>query len=238
MDLAANSDGLPGNQSGDNDPADDNPAPVTTNPGTTVSFPLELTNTGAQADSFEMSATLPAGWSVVYGIDSNCDGVANGAAETNSGTVNAGDTVCYVAVVSVPAGTPPAADPAGYGLTFSVTSDTDPANSKNTVSTQVVVREVTAFSFTPSYDNIEQPGQNVTYSGQVTYTHTLTNDGNTDATVNIPARTSPNGWTYAYSVDGGANYSPSVGNLNVPAGGSRSLTGTGDGARAHIATAL
>ena len=219
VDLAANSDGVKGNESGDNDPADDNPAAVTTNPGTTLSFPLELTNTGAQADSFVMSAALPAGWSVVYRIDSNCDGVANGAQETNSGTVNAGETVCYVATVSVPAG----ASPAAYPLAFSITSDTDPASSADTVSTTVTVREVTDFSFTPSYDNIEQPGQNVTYSGQVTYTHTLTNSGNTAATVNIPARTSPNGWTYEYSVGGGA-YVSSISNLNLPAGSSQSLT--------------
>ena len=220
VDLATNSDGVRGGQAGDGDATDDDPAGVTANPGTTVVFPLELANTGAQKDSFEMIApTLPAGWSVVFRIDSNCDGVANGAAETNSGTVNVGETICYAAVVTIPAG----ASPAAYPLTFAVTSDKDPTRSSDTVSTTVTVSEVTEFSFAPNYDNIENPGQNVTYSGAVTYTHTLTNSGNTDATVTIPAYTSANGWTYAYSVDGGTTYSASISNLTVPAGSSRGL---------------
>ena len=225
VDLAANSDGVQGGQAGDGNPNpnpdNDTPAPVTTNPGTTVNFPLEVANTGQQSDSFALSVptTLPTGWSVVFRVDDNCDGVPGTAETSGTGTIAVGALKCYIAVVTVPAGAPPATQP----LTFAVTSDKDPTRSSDTVSTTVTVNEVTNFSFTPNYDNIQNPGKNVTYSGEVVYTHTLTNSGNTNATVNVAPTSSPNGWTYAYSVDGGANYSASVGNLTVPAGGSRSL---------------
>lgn len=186
---------------------------IGTDPATTVSFPLKVANTGANADTYSLTAAVPAGWSALFRIDANCDGSADGAATTDTGLLAAGGAACFIAEVQVPAGTAPGADTA----TFTATSTTDGAVS-DALSGTVTVNTVAALAFDPDRSGT------VTTPGVIAYTHTLTNNGNDAATVAIPAFGGAHGWTYQFSTDGGTSWSSSVSGLALAAGASQALS--------------
>lgn len=146
-----------------------------TNPGTTVSFTLTVTNTSAAADNYDLMAsddstdtgapgldnlTLPAGWTVVFR-----DG---GSTITNTGPIGAGGSLTITADVTVPLGT--AAVPApGQSLFFQARS---PVTSALDVKHDaVIVNTVRNVVITPDNTGQVFPG------GSVVYAHTLTNNG-------------------------------------------------------------
>ncbi|MDW8482200.1 MAG: hypothetical protein RML14_10110 [Meiothermus sp.] len=207
---------------GDGDPSNDNPPSASANPGTQVNFPIEVVNTGNNPDSFNLSATLPSGWSALFYPDANCDGVMDTPTPspiTNTGVINPGgaNRRCYIAVVQIPGGTAPGANP--ISLRVDSATDTDPGTpgiqpaSSDTVSTTVNVNLVVGLALDPDRSGT------VTSPGTITYTHNLTNTGNANATVSIPAVTSAYGWTYELSTDG-STWSASLSGISVPAGGS------------------
>jgi uncharacterized repeat protein (TIGR01451 family) len=207
---------------GDGNAANDNPAPQSANPGTSVSLPFDMRNTGQVADTYNFSASLPSGWSIAYYPDADCNGLMDSplpAPVSSSGLTNPATTKCFIAVLGVPAGAAPGAN----SLSITASSTTVPSgldgvagnadDVRDTISTTVTVNEVRALLFDP-----DRAGT-VTTPGTIVYTHNLVNNGNAGATVSIPAFTSAYGWTYQFSTDGGATWSSSVSGLSVPAGG-------------------
>ncbi|MCY1701517.1 beta strand repeat-containing protein [Deinococcus sp. SL84] len=104
----------PGLQFGDNTPSSTapdaayNPNPPV-QPGATVTFPMQIVNTGGATDTFTVqpttvtfpvvgggTVTVP----VTYATDTNCDGVADGTGSTL--TLASGAQGCFVATVVVP----------------------------------------------------------------------------------------------------------------------------------------
>lgn len=138
----------------------------TVNPGDSAIFQLDIVNNGSNPDNFNLTSnTLPEGWTVQYFMD---DGLGNptGSAITNTGDIAPGSTVHLVAVVTPPAD----ASPTTQDVIFTVTS---PATGlSDSMTDQVVVEDVRKLLLTS--DNVGQ----VAPGGTVTYTHTLTNNGN------------------------------------------------------------
>lgn len=123
-------------QSGDSDPADDDPAGRSSAPGATIDYPLDVTNTGSRPDAYTYSAELPPGWTVTYYADEDCNGVADQPEESVTETLqlDPGERACYVARVTVA----PEEQPGDFNLGFHVTSKADPTLS-DTVHTPVQI---------------------------------------------------------------------------------------------------
>lgn len=220
VDVAHNTDGTVGGEPvnpTNNTRPGYNPA---VNPGGSAQFPFEVANTGQNPDTYNLTATLPAGWSATFYPDTNCDGnmdTPQPAPVTSTGLINNGQTRCFIAVVSVPASATPVNAVAGTSdnVQFTVTSTTLNTVS-DTLQGAVTVNAVRAFSFTPNRSGT------VTSPGTIVYTHTLSNTGNQPATVSIPAYTSAYGWTYQFSTDGGATWTSSV-SLSLAIGATANL---------------
>jgi uncharacterized repeat protein (TIGR01451 family) len=146
-----------------------------TNPGTTTSFTLTVTNTSAAADNYDLAAsddstdtgalgldnlTLPVGWTVVFRN--------GGSTITNTGPIGAGGSLTITADVTVPLGA--AAVPApGQSLFFQALS---PVTSALDVKHDaVIVNTVRNVVIAPDNTGQVFPG------GSVVYAHTLTNNG-------------------------------------------------------------
>ncbi|MEJ5336868.1 MAG: hypothetical protein WHT26_06190 [Thermus sp.] len=200
---------------GDGNATNDNPAAQTANPGQTVYFPLDTYNAGANTDSYNLTASVPTGWSVLFYPDANCDGVMDTptpAPVTNTGPINPGGTKCYIAAVTVPAGTAPGSNP----VSFTATSATLGTVS-DTVNTQVNVNLVAQVLLDP-----DRAGT-VTSPGTIQYTHTLVNNSNTGALCSITGTGGSSGWTYQYSLDG-TTWQNSLSGVSVPAfGGTQTI---------------
>lgn len=123
-------------QSGDADPSDDDPPGRSSAPGATIDYPLDVTNTGSRPDAYTFSEDLPAGWTVVYYADADCDGVADQPEQAIVETpqLDPGERACYVARVGVADD----AQPGDFALDFHVTSKADPSLS-DTVHTPVQI---------------------------------------------------------------------------------------------------
>ncbi|MGQ9735239.1 MAG: hypothetical protein ACUVUP_01375 [Thermaceae bacterium] len=172
---------------------DDDPPSQSTNPGTTVNFPLDVRNTGQVADSYNLSASFPSGWSVLFYPDGNCDGQMDSplpAPVTTTGVVNPGETKCYIARVSVPANAAPGSNSVSFKATSTTLGTVD-----DTISTQVNVNLVAQVTLDPDRSGT------VTSPGTIQYTHTLTNDSNEKAFCDISISGAAEGWTYQLSTD-------------------------------------
>ena len=129
-------------------------------------FQIDVKNSGATPDNFNLTnSTLPTGWTVQYFKD---DGTGNptGSALTNTGNIAPGATVNLVAVVTPPANAPVSTTPVVFTVTSPVTGLSD------SLTDEVKVKETRQLTLVS--DNIGQ----VAPGGTVTYTHTLTNNGN------------------------------------------------------------
>jgi len=210
---------------GDGNAANDNPAAQTINPGTTVSFPVEVVNIGQNADNYNLGAsTLPSGWNLTFYPDSDCNGVMDSpppAPVTNTGLVNTGlaNKKCFIAVVQVPVNATPGTNP----IVFNVDSTTDGSTaagvqpvSSDSISTSVTVNLVSNFSLNPDRSGT------VTSPGTIVYSHNLTNNGNAAATVAIPAVSSTYGWVYQFSTDN-STWSSSLSGISLAANGGTQL---------------
>ena len=170
---------------------------ITVEPGQAATFPLAVTNSGSNVDNFNLSnTTLPTGWTVQYYLDTNNDGQPDGAPVTNTGSIPANGTVHLVAVV-----TPPANQPAGnQDIVFTVVSPATGLSDK--MSDRVIVDENRILSLVSDNTGQVAPG------GTITYTHTLTNNGNItegDADNELPFTLvnsqAANGWVTNLYVD-------------------------------------
>lgn len=222
LDASHNTNGASGGEG--TDPANDtrpgyNPA---VNPGGVAYFPFEVSNTGANPDTYNLTAsTLPSGWTAVFYPDTDCNGVMDTptpAPVSNTGLVNAGATACFIAAVQVPAGAAPVNVTAGSSdnVQFTVTSTTLPSVS-DTIFGAVDVNLVAQVSLTPNRSGT------VTSPGTIQYTHTLTNNSNSGAICSINGSAGSFGWTYQYSLDS-STWAPSLSGVSVAAnGGSQTI---------------
>jgi uncharacterized repeat protein (TIGR01451 family) len=159
---------------GGNTPADGfgpyDPATVvdtaTVEAGQPYSFPIAVTNTGPTSDTFNLSSSVPAGWTVVFYEADDVTGVCSGTVAATNLVVAAGMTNKLCAVVTPPStATPTTAD-----VVFSVTSTN--SGSTDSLKDTLTVDENRSITFNPDNNGQVAPG------GTVVYTHTITNTGN------------------------------------------------------------
>jgi len=160
------------------------------NPGTPVDFALDVINTsGGAADTYSLSSTSPAGWTVTFYLDANGNGVLDAGETTpvaSAGPVAAGAEVNLIARVAVPAGTLPGVN----AVSFTATSSNNPAQS-DTIGDTITVNAFAAVDFSPDQAGSTTPG------GTVAYAHTVTNTGNVSDTFDF-TYVSSQGWSYVF----------------------------------------
>lgn len=180
-------------------------------PATSVDFALDVINTAGASDTYTLSSTFPAGWTVTYYRDTNGNGVLD-AAETTPvaavGPVAGGAEVNLIARVAVPAGTAPGVNP----VDFTATSTNNPSVS-DTIGDTVTVNPVASVIFIPDQTGSTTPG------GTIAYAHTITNTGNVGETFDLTYGSSQ-GWNYVF-YDGGGTPITSV---TLAAGASTNIT--------------
>lgn len=151
-------------------------APVSTlviAPGASAILPLYINNTGAASTAFDLAVStmedyssieLPANWSVTFRIDGETDDV------TNTGAIDPGEFVLVNAIILVAA-----AEVAGdTSLYFRALSEiTGASDIKHDA---ISVTEVEEILLEPGQSGQTDPG------GSYTYSHLLSNNGNTTAT--------------------------------------------------------
>ena len=194
-------------ESGDGDPADDNPPAQTVDPGTTAYYPFEVANTGNNPDTYNLAPTVPAGMTAVIYPDPDCDGNLDSptpAPVTDTGLINPGDTSCFILAVDVPGDAAPisqdTSDPADDNVSINVSSNANPSVS-DAISTDLIVNTVADLGFSPDRNG------SVTSPGTIVYSHTVTNQGNQPADVSFELTGSTqSSWTYQISTDGGASW--------------------------------
>ena len=165
------------------------PVNMSTDPGLNVDFPLDVINTGGSGDSYALSSTVPAGWTVVWYLDTNGNGVLDLPELTPIaavGPVAAGSEVNLIARVAVPAGEVPGVFP----TTFRATSAANPAVFDEIANT-VTVNTAASVAIVPDRNGTATAG------GTIRYQHTVTNTGNVDDTFLLSAASS-NAWSYAF----------------------------------------
>ena len=168
---------------------DNNPVNIDTDPGLSVDFALDVINSGGSSDNFDLSATIPAGWTATYYFDANGNGVLDNPELTpiaNVGPVAAGGEVNVIARVDVPAGTVPGVNP----TTFRATSALN-AGVFDEIANTVTVLGAATVTIVPDRNGTG------TANGTVRYQHTITNTGNVDDTWMLSAL-SANVWSYAF----------------------------------------
>lgn len=197
---------------------------VAGSPGSTITFPLKVTNNNGYAETYALDQTqaLAAGWSVLFYPDTNGDGVADPGSSpiSSTPTVAGGANYQFVAVVSIPDGaTPISGDPWGAGTSQKLEFQTTGALSGQ-VDTQRDWAEVNSqytFIFDPDNNGISTPG------GTVFYNHVLKNTGNASQTFTVALdSTARTGWIYTFSTDG-TTYSSSLAGIVLGVGAEQTI---------------
>jgi hypothetical protein len=157
---------------------------------TTTRFQLHVNNTSTVAQIYNLTTVsmVPAGWSVVFKDDGgagDCSTVGGTVTSTGATPVAAGGSKLVCAEVTVPptnAGGPGAsqAAPGNYPFDFRATQQSDMAVF-DVIRDQVTVQPVHSLTITPNGAQSTVPG------GAVTYTHSITNNGNVSEAVTFPA---------------------------------------------------
>ena len=196
----------------------------TASSATTTAFKLYVNNTSASTDSYDLSTTtaIPTGYAVSFYADGgagNCSTL--GTKLTNSGPLAAGTNRLVCAVVTVPAGNTGNATPGTTNFTFQAISPVTPA-SVDTIVDAVTVTAVHSVALTPNGAQQTFPG------GSVTYTHTLTNNGNASENITFPVNSLTDsqaaaGWTSAAYIDSNNNGVLDVGTDTLIAAGTTTL---------------
>ncbi len=170
------------------------PIAITTNPGTTVYYPLTVQNTGVVSDTYALTTSgLPSGSTVAYYLDTNGDGLPDGAPITSTAVLSPNQILQLVAVVTVPANAAPAT---AAPISFTTTSNSNPTSTDTIVNT-LTINAINSLLFTPDRNS------SITSPGTVVYLHTLTNNGNSSATVSLTPGAGLAGFTYLIYRDNG-----------------------------------
>ncbi len=181
---------------------------------TTTTFTVYVNNTGATAAIYNLSSsyiavpggvgltTPPAGWTVTFydsGNGTNCNAPLGGAV-TSTGTtpVAAGGSKLECAQITIPStnsstgGTPTYSPPGNYDLKFTATNQSNAAVS-DSIRDRVTLNALHQVTITPN------GAQNTVPGGAVTYTHTVTNNGNVSETVTFASGFLTDSQTPTYS---------------------------------------
>jgi trimeric autotransporter adhesin len=170
------------------------PIAITTNPGTTVYYPLTVQNTGVVSDTYALTTSgLPSGSTVAYYLDTNGDGLPDGAPITSTAVLSPNQILQLVAVVTVPANAAPAS---AAPISFTTTSNSNPTSTDTIVNT-LTINAINSLLFTPDRNS------SITSPGTVVYLHTLTNNGNSSATISLAPGAGLAGFTYLIYRDNG-----------------------------------
>lgn len=133
------------------------------NPGETAIFGLEVRNESSVSDSFDLNATAPSGWQVVFRTGTS----SSSPIIENTGLMAANGTTTVYAHVLVPEGT----DAGTQNVVFSVVSATTGEVSDSKLDA-VTVNEIVDLEVLTSQDG------EVAAGGVVTFTHVVENVGN------------------------------------------------------------
>ncbi|SEJ44043.1 hypothetical protein SAMN04488058_10837 [Deinococcus reticulitermitis] len=153
--------------------------PVTTTAGTTVTFPMEIKNTGGGSDTFLPSApnltftvvdangtqttkSVP----VEYLLDADCDGTAdNTTVITTPGvTIAAGGTACVIAQVKVPENVVATTTPITLNQTVTSGSGLTATDTDDTITVGVVAGSAITINKSQTSTAPAVPGNDLTYS--------------------------------------------------------------------------
>ncbi len=166
----------------------------TVNPGVSTTFTLIVSNSSAAADSYDLAystnftfsaGTLPPGWTVQF---------RNGSTPIlNTGSVPAGGTFTYTAVVTSTSTNAPGPQDLFFRVLSPTTSATDITRDR------VVINQVRNIAVTPPHSGQVTPG------GTVVYTQTVCNNGNIVETVALSTVDSTNGWASIIYLDANNN---------------------------------
>lgn len=176
-------------------------------PGATVAFSLFANNTSGNVDSYTIEAstdptfstiTLPSGWTAVF-KDAGSNVV------TNTGSIAAGSEAAITAEVTVPSNQVPGQNSVYFRIVSSV------SGAQDIIHDAINVLSVSELAISP--DNNGQ----VFSGGTVTYTHTITNNGNVspEMTGDIVVTNSSAGWTSVVYLDSNNNGSIDSGEIVI-----------------------
>lgn len=183
------------------------------NPGATTMFTLFINNTSTQSDAYDLTMSgLGAGWTGSFSLSSGACTTANLTTQiTNTGAIAGAGNLRVCAVITVPAGFAPGSVP----LTFTATSPTSGAT--DPIIGTVAVQTVNSVTLATNNTGQVFPG------GSVTYTHTLTNNGNaTESGITLASINNQAGWNSAMFFDTDSSGTLNGGDLGVS--GTSSLT--------------
>jgi hypothetical protein len=166
-------------------------------PGSLVSFPVILSNTGNGSDSFTISASSNAGWVVSLYRDTNNDGIRQSTETTtvnSSGNLAAGATFKFFATATVPSSTTQGAQSSIAVVARSAFNSAVAPSVTYTASAQTL-QTTQGFSLSP-----EASTKNSNPDTTVFFPVTLTNTGSTSASFSLSVR-SGQGWSVALYKD-------------------------------------
>jgi trimeric autotransporter adhesin len=193
VDLENETNATPGSTENGNTPAGTTVTKsITPSPSApvTVAYPITVQNTGASTDSFNLTtASLPSGVTgVQFFLDANADGIPDSPTPLvggNTGSLPAGSTGNYVAILTVGINAAPVPQDGNAGdtndgasdddFTIITTSASNPAVFDSIVDSLVIL-PLNTLTLTPSRNG------DVTSPGSIQYPHTLTNDGSSAVT--------------------------------------------------------
>ena len=184
-------------------------------PGGSVTYTHEVVNSGDTADSYALTLRSQLGYAVelidpttgtVIATDTNGDGVWDGGATVNTGTLNPGELIEYRVRVNVPLGT---ALGTTETTTLTATSDRAPALVSAFATDETTVIDTVDTGpviLIPDHSGVVAPG------GSIAYTHTLTNNTGATDTFDLSAFPSQPGWTATIYNDsnGDGVYTPGI----------------------------
>ena len=189
-------------------------------PGAPATFQLAITNSATSGlDNFNLGIETPllADWTVVFYEADDITGVCSNNVITNTGNLAAGATNKICAVVTPPAN----ATAITQDVIFTINSPATGLGDK--LRDQVVVSNVRGLSLEPPRSGQVLPG------GTITYSHTLTNNGNIVETINtgsITASSAPTANTTLFidlNNDGIAQSNEQIVNGVLPAAAASTL---------------
>ncbi|MCC5789004.1 MAG: DUF11 domain-containing protein [Opitutales bacterium] len=204
----------------------------TANPGTTVTFPLFVNNTGPTSDSYNMNVSnsspfnegvfansLPSGWTVSF------RSVPGGSSLTNTGSIASGAFREIEARITIPAGETPGA----RSLYFKSNSPTSGAT--DVLHVAIDVNEVRSISLQTNNTAQTFPGGSVVYEHILTNTGNVTEGNDTDSVIDFTLVNTPAsaGWTsnLFYDADNNGTLDPSDPIFDVSTQTLADVTGSG-----------